>query len=169
MGRLSLCGCSSCEDLFLILKEPFLSSCNSTMDLADDVSQKRGELDRCPPGHDGRDVILCRLAATLHRKFGNDGEIHDLNEAIALYRAALELRPVGHPIALRPSTTLPVSSRPVSPYSAMSDLDGAISAEREVLQLLKRGHPDFEASRCCLADYVPMRTKKFAAMASSDP
>ncbi|KAI6116834.1 hypothetical protein EV401DRAFT_2266431 [Pisolithus croceorrhizus] len=139
------------------------------MDLADDVSQKRGELDRCPPGHDGRDVALCRLAATLHRKFGNDGEIHDVNEAIALYRAALELRPVGH--ADRASSLHDIARCLADRFrrnSAMSDLDGAISAEREVLQLLKRGHPDFDASRCCLADYVPMRTKKFAAMASSD-
>ncbi|KAI6108186.1 hypothetical protein F5141DRAFT_101664 [Pisolithus sp. B1] len=139
------------------------------MDSADDVSQKRGELDRCPPGHNGRDVALCRLAAAFHRRYENNGEIDDLNEAIALYRAALELRPVGH--ADRASSLHDIAQCLASRFrhsSAMSDLDEAISAEREVLLSLKRGDPGFDASRRCLADYVPMRTKKFVAMASSD-
>ncbi|KAI6120008.1 hypothetical protein EDD16DRAFT_1479426, partial [Pisolithus croceorrhizus] len=104
------------------------------MDSADDVSQKRGELDRCPPGHNGPDVALCRLAATFHRKFENNGAIDDLNEAIALYRAALELRPVGHPD--RASSLHDIAQCLASRFrhnSAMSDLDEAISAEREVL------------------------------------
>ncbi|KAI6128869.1 hypothetical protein EDD16DRAFT_1824049 [Pisolithus croceorrhizus] len=140
------------------------------MDSADDVSQKRGELDRCPPGYDGRDVALCRLAATLHCRFESDREIDDLNMAITLYRAALELRPVKH--ADRASSLHDIAQCLAYRFrqtSTVSDLDDAVTAEREALQLLEPGNPDFNASRRCLIDYVRMTTGNIAAeMASSD-
>ncbi|KAI6094977.1 hypothetical protein EDD16DRAFT_1880599, partial [Pisolithus croceorrhizus] len=60
----------------------------------DNVSCKREELERCPPGHDGHDVALFDLATALYERFEKEDEVDDLNEATTLHRDALGLRPV---------------------------------------------------------------------------
>ncbi|KAI6011604.1 hypothetical protein EDC04DRAFT_3145741 [Pisolithus marmoratus] len=67
------------------------------MESIDDVSCKRKELEGCRPGNDGRDVALGNLAGALYDRFQTEGNVDDVDEAIALHRAALELRPSRHP------------------------------------------------------------------------
>lgn len=63
------------------------------MSLTDDVSHARAELERYCPGHEEWDIALDNLAEALCDRFLNEEEIDDVNEAIAMYRAALALRP----------------------------------------------------------------------------
>lgn len=61
---------------------------------ADDVSRWQAKLERRPPGHDVRDIVLANLARALYERFEKERKIDDLNEAITFHRAALELRPL---------------------------------------------------------------------------
>lgn len=56
------------------------------MESTDEVSRKRAELRRCPPGRRGRDDALFDLAWVLYEKFKKERRIDDLNEAITLLR-----------------------------------------------------------------------------------
>ncbi|KAI6012793.1 hypothetical protein F5J12DRAFT_781654 [Pisolithus orientalis] len=54
-------------------------------------------LERCPPGHNGRGAALSNLVTALYDRFQKEEIVADLEEAITLDRAVLELRPPGHP------------------------------------------------------------------------
>ncbi|KAI5995967.1 hypothetical protein EDC04DRAFT_2910147 [Pisolithus marmoratus] len=96
------------------------------MDPTDDVSRKRAKLERYPPGHTDRGVALTILARALNDRLQKEWDIVDMEEAITLRRAALEL---------------PLSAGSKS-KPAMGDLEEAIELFRAALILRPPGHPD---------------------------
>ncbi|KAI6008162.1 hypothetical protein F5J12DRAFT_65835 [Pisolithus orientalis] len=113
------------------------------MESTDEVSRKRAELRRCPPGRRGRDDALFDLAWVLYEKFKKEHRIDDLNEAITLLRDVLELRPLGNHKRAVPLNSLAVclSSR-YDEQGEIDDLEEAIMRGRAVLELCPPGHPD---------------------------
>ncbi|KAI5991674.1 hypothetical protein F5J12DRAFT_786319 [Pisolithus orientalis] len=124
------------------------------MDLTDNVSDKRAELERCPPGHKDRDHALYNLAAALYDRFRAEGKIDDMDEAIGLHRAALEFRSSGHPDSI---TWLSV-------FRIVADLEEAVTLERATLELCPPGHSDRDVSLNNLARNLRMRFQKQAGM-----
>ncbi|KAI6024607.1 hypothetical protein BKA83DRAFT_424790 [Pisolithus microcarpus] len=115
----------------------------------DDVSRKRERLERCPPGHAGRDVALYNLADALYERYENEEEIDDLNEAITLHRDALELRPVENEEGHRSDSLISLTHclyRRYRKLGAVDDLEEAIAFGREALALRPPGHRDRDVS-----------------------
>ncbi|KAI5981312.1 hypothetical protein EDD15DRAFT_406612 [Pisolithus albus] len=111
----------------------------------DDVSRKREELERCSPGHDGRYAAFYNLAYALQERFQKELKIADLNEAIILYREALELRPVENEEGDRSDSLHNLAHCLFLKYhelGTVGDLEEAIAIGREVLALCPPGHPD---------------------------
>ncbi|KAI5988527.1 hypothetical protein EDD15DRAFT_2531646 [Pisolithus albus] len=131
----------------------------------DDISREREKLERCPPGHAGRDVALFSLAYALNERYGKERKIDDLNEAITLHREALELRPVqneeGHRSDSLSNLAHCLSSR-YDKLGTVDDLEEAIAMEREALALCPPGHPDHDFSLHNLGIYLGMRFEKQA-------
>jgi hypothetical protein len=85
---------------------------------------------------------LCNLANDLFTRFEQRGIDKDLNEAITLYKQALDLLPVGHPGRSYTLNNLgnKLSSR-FTHRSNENDINEVITLYREVLALYPVGHP----------------------------
>ncbi|KAI6154927.1 hypothetical protein BKA82DRAFT_4072938 [Pisolithus tinctorius] len=145
----------------------------------DDVSRKRENLACCPPGDDGRYDALFDLAYALHQRYEKERKIDDLNEAINLHRAALELRPVEDETGDRSTSLHNLAlclSKRYNKQGAVDDLEEAISLGRAALELrppgqleLRRpGHPNRDFTLHQLAFYLSARFKKQAAIGDLD-
>ncbi|KAI6011591.1 hypothetical protein EDC04DRAFT_2905379 [Pisolithus marmoratus] len=113
------------------------------MDLTDEVSHKRAELEGCRSGDDGRDVALGNLAEALYDRFQTEGKVDDVDEAISLHRAALELRPSGHPERCLSLYGLALCF--LSRYDnreVVADMEEAVTFGREGLGLCPLDHRD---------------------------
>ncbi|KAI6155037.1 hypothetical protein BKA82DRAFT_996781 [Pisolithus tinctorius] len=135
----------------------------------DDVSQKRAELERCPPGEDDRDVALFNLACALHERYDKEEEIDDLNEAITFHRAALSLRPVGNDdrslSLLNLAFCLGIR---YDQQGAVDDLEEAITLERDTLELSPPGHYNHDVCLYNLATHLEWRFRQQADMRDLD-
>ncbi|TEB31576.1 hypothetical protein FA13DRAFT_1732403 [Coprinellus micaceus] len=84
------------------------------------------------------------LATALRERYLIAGEIEDLNQAIALHRDGLALRPPGHPqrrMSLNNlATSLSLYVRERGPCTG--EIDEVISLQREARDLLPQGHED---------------------------
>ncbi|KAI6157664.1 hypothetical protein BKA82DRAFT_228027 [Pisolithus tinctorius] len=115
------------------------------MDLRNEISLKRADLKRFPPGKDGRFDALTDLADALYNRFKQEGEIEDLNEAITLLREALELPPIGNDAddrSLSLNNLAVCLSNRYENQGAIDDLEEAITLGRAALELCPPGHPD---------------------------
>ncbi|KAI6023729.1 hypothetical protein BKA83DRAFT_537638 [Pisolithus microcarpus] len=131
----------------------------------DNVSHKRADLERCPPGSHGRDVPLFHLAVALRIRFTKGGKLNDLDEAITLLREVLELRPSGH--RARPSSLQELALCLLNRYDsqgAVADVEEAVTFARAALELRPPGHPDRAVSLFDLACNLWRRFKKHARM-----
>ncbi|KAI6006550.1 hypothetical protein F5J12DRAFT_939108 [Pisolithus orientalis] len=133
----------------------------------DDVSRKRVKLERCPPGHDGRDVALSDLAGALFDRYVNGKGIDDLEEADTLNRAALELRPDENGQYHRSSSLNNLAvclSIKYDEQGVVDDLEEAIALGRHALELRPPGHANRGVSLFNLADNLRKRFEKQALM-----
>ncbi|KAI6154922.1 hypothetical protein BKA82DRAFT_4072795 [Pisolithus tinctorius] len=160
----------------------------------DDVSRKRKNLERYPPGEDGRDGALFGLAYALYERYQAECKIDDLNEAIDLLRAALELRPVenerAHPhrdatldnlatylkCRFEKQAAIELKLRPPRRPRRDSTFDNlatylkcrSILLLRAELKLRPPGHPLRDATLYGLAFYLKSRFDKQAAIGDLD-
>ncbi|KAI6026048.1 hypothetical protein EDC04DRAFT_3066348 [Pisolithus marmoratus] len=139
--------------------------------ISKDVSRRRKKLKRCPPGHDARFDALFDLAAALYERFEKEHKINDLNEAIALGCAAVELRPVENDAYDRSKSlhclALCLSIRH-DEQGAVQDLEAAITLGRTALQLRPPKHPCHSESLYSLAYFLRKRFQRQAAMHDLD-
>ncbi|KIM60782.1 hypothetical protein SCLCIDRAFT_26314 [Scleroderma citrinum Foug A] len=126
-------------------------------DLEEAITLTRAALGLCPLGHSSRapTLALNDLADDLKERFLELGVDADINEAIALHRAVLDLRPAVHS---RPATSLHQLANCLWPrYSKQGtshDLQEAIALGREALELRPSGHLDHAVTVSSLADYL---------------
>ncbi|KAF8122963.1 TPR-like protein [Boletus edulis] len=93
----------------------------------------------------------------------------DINDAIALRREGLELRPQGHPDRSASLTNLAVCLfTRYNQLGAMTDLDEAVVLGREALELHPHGHPDRSMYLSNLAVSLSTRYNQLEAMADLD-
>ncbi|KAF8132994.1 TPR-like protein [Boletus edulis] len=93
----------------------------------------------------------------------------DINDAIALRREGLELRPQGHPDRSASLTNLAVCLLTrYNQLGAMTDLDEAVILGREALELHPHGHPDRSMYLSNLAVSLSTRYNQLEAMADLD-
>ena len=98
---------------------------------------------QCSPKRFGRSVATNSLADLLHTRFEEQGRISDLDEALALYREALELCLEGHrDRALFMDNIANCLHARAAQFGTLSDLDEALTLYRDTLKLLPQGHPD---------------------------
>ncbi|KAI5989361.1 hypothetical protein EDD15DRAFT_1319708 [Pisolithus albus] len=131
----------------------------------DNVSHKRADLERCPPGSNGRDVPLFHLAVALRNRFTKGRKLGDLDEAITLLRKVLELRPSGH--HARPFSLQELALCHLTRYDsrgAVADMEEAVTFARAALELRPPGHRDRAVSLYDLACNLWRRFKKHARM-----
>ena len=106
----------------------------------------------------GRAIGLENLASLLHNRFRLQGSISDLDEALALARISLQLRPQGHPLrSISLSTLALYLIDRFEQLETLSDLDEALSLERNVLDLRPQGHPLRAFSLRLIATYLRLR------------
>ncbi|KAI6038384.1 hypothetical protein EDC04DRAFT_2896406 [Pisolithus marmoratus] len=146
-------------------------------DLEEAVALGRAALQSCPPDHHNRGTYFCDLAEDLWKRFKEQTKMYDLDEAIELYRVAydsqgvvsdleeavtlgravLELCPPGH----RDRATFLYSlasylQRRFKKRAMMHSLDEAIELHREALALPPSGHPprfsSLQGLAMCLLD-----------------
>ncbi|KAG2745480.1 hypothetical protein P692DRAFT_201848294 [Suillus brevipes Sb2] len=103
-----------------------------------------------PVGHTDRSMSLNNLANQLSTRFDHRGNAEDLDEAIALHREALALRPSLNNLANRFSTRFDHRGN-------ADDLDEAIALHREALALHPVGHTDRSMSLNNLAVQLSAR------------
>ncbi|KAF8431596.1 CHAT domain-containing protein [Boletus edulis BED1] len=114
-------------------------------------------------------VTLNKFASRLSTRYKQLGRVVDLDDAIALRREALKLRPQGHPDHSVSLTNLTVClSTRYGQLGAMADLDEAILLGREALELRPQGHPDRSMSLISVALHLSTRYKKVGAMGDVD-
>ena len=98
---------------------------------------------QCSPKWLGRCAVTNSLADILYTRFEELGQMSDLEEALSLYRDALELRPQGHPDrALSLGNIANCIQARASRLGALADLDEALALYRDTLELLPQWHPD---------------------------
>jgi CHAT domain-containing protein/tetratricopeptide (TPR) repeat protein len=117
------------------------------------------------PNRLGRPVLIDNLARSLHSRFKQLGTLSDLEEALALERNVLELRPQGHPHRATSLGNLAISlySR-FEQLGTLSDLEEALSLERNVLELRPQGHPHRATSLGNLARSLYFRFKQLGTL-----
>jgi hypothetical protein len=98
----------------------------------------------CKPAEHDPGRFPYALATALRERYLIAGEIEDLNQAIALHRDGLAMRPPGHPqrrMSLNNlATSLSLYVRERGPCAG--EIDEVISLQREALDLLPQGHED---------------------------
>ena len=125
------------------LKNRFLKT-NDFRDLDEVIELHRTALALvCPEGHPNRHWSLCQLAWCLVERCRKQGTLSDLEEAITLERAALDLCPEGHPNRSNSLHNLALcfSSR-YDKQASVADLEEAITLDRAALELCPPGHSD---------------------------
>lgn len=134
------------------------------MESTDDVAHRRTELERCHRGNSGRDIPLGNLnRQRLSTANSRECKIDDLNEAITLHRAALELRPFGsrrRSLSLR-EPAICLSDR-FGSQGAADDLEEAVRLGRVALALYPPGYPNRGVSLSSLACDLSTRFRKYA-------
>ena len=87
-------------------------------------------------------AMMSKRADLLYTRFKQGGAISDLEEALALERNVLELRPQGHPDRARSLETLAISLYTrFQQLGTFSDLEEALALGRNVVKLRPQGHP----------------------------
>ncbi|KAL5523186.1 hypothetical protein ACEPAF_1453 [Sanghuangporus sanghuang] len=136
-------------------------------DLEESIALARAALELRPEGDPHRSDSLGNLANSFRTilstaagwKTSRSGG--DLEEAIALERAALELRPEGHPRRSLSLGNLASSLRTCFQHrSRMEDLEEAIALHRAALELRPEGHPLRSSSLRGLAESLYVRFQK---------
>ncbi|KAI6011586.1 hypothetical protein EDC04DRAFT_2958771 [Pisolithus marmoratus] len=130
------------------------------MKSANQVSCKPAELEGCHPGHDGRDVSLHNLAWALYDRSQIEWKADNVDEAITLHRAALELRPSGH--SERSSSLHGLALCLKSSYNKQGlvvDLQEAVTFARVALEFCPRGDDNrgpylYSLAECLLRGFV---------------
>ena len=108
-------------------------------------------------------------AESLSAKFEQGGGTSYIDEAINLYREALELTPLGHPKRPVSLTRLAVDlSDRYDQLGATRDLEEAIVAAQEALDLCPAGHPDRSMSLNVLSVCLTTRYDQLGAMEDLD-
>ncbi|KAG1726838.1 CHAT domain-containing protein, partial [Suillus lakei] len=126
-----------------LLLRKMQQSSSHTNTAGDDVEKYRVALQHCPPGHSSRcrSACLYHLALSLGERFGQRGIQSDLDEAIELHRAALELRLPGHSLRASSLGNLALNLKERFKWRGIqSDLDEAIDLRRAALELHPPGH-----------------------------
>ena len=95
---------------------------------------------QCAPKRFGRSVVTNNLADLLYTRFEELGRISDLDEALVLYRSALESRPQDRARLLGNIANC-LHARAVQ-FGTLSELHEALTLYRETLELLPKGDPD---------------------------
>ncbi|KAI6024599.1 hypothetical protein BKA83DRAFT_4249592, partial [Pisolithus microcarpus] len=105
----------------------------------------------------------------LRKRFVKQAAMQDLEEAIELLRAALELRPTGH---LDRSSSLHelvfCLSRRRDEYRVVGDLEAAVTLGREILELCPQGHPNRASFLHDLAQCLADRFRQQSTAADLD-
>ena len=128
------------------------------MSLEDRIARNRQDLERYAPGDAGHDVAFFALADSMDDLFLEKCELADLDEAIALHRSALGLRPVGHPARHTSLHYLALCLyRRHSKQDSMHDLEEAITLGRAALELRPLGHRQRAITLNNLADCLKSR------------
>ena len=117
----------------------------------------------------GRAALMVDLAGLLYTRFEQGGTISDLEEALALERNILELRPQGHPDRATSLGNLATSlhSR-FQQLGTLSDLEEALSLERNALELRPQGHPDRSLTLGNIALYLYIRFQQLGTLPDLD-
>ncbi|KAI6003403.1 hypothetical protein EDC04DRAFT_1019445 [Pisolithus marmoratus] len=136
------------------------------MDSSNDISKKRLELERFPPGQGGWFDALTDLVDALYGRFKADGRIDNLDEVITLLRDALELQPVRDDDRSLSLSNLAVClSNRYENQGVVGDLEEAITFGRAALELCPPGHRDRCVSLHNLGCDLRTRFMKQAAVA----
>ncbi|HUY48329.1 MAG TPA: CHAT domain-containing protein [Streptosporangiaceae bacterium] len=129
----------------------------------DAVRLARAAVDTVPAGHLDRAVVLIGLGTALHERAELTGDFRDLDEAIAVLRAAApaggagRLNNLANALRLRHDRT-----------GARADLDAAVLAAEEAVRTLPAGHLDRPAVQSTLALALSTRYERTGALADLD-
>ncbi|KAI6003214.1 hypothetical protein F5J12DRAFT_913758 [Pisolithus orientalis] len=135
------------------------------MELMDDVSRRRANLEHCLLGHEDPHVALSDLAEAHYDSFKKEGRIKDLNEAITLHRATLEFQPIeDHKRSSTLNDLAACLSKRYDNQGVVADLDEAVMFGRAALELRPPGHPHRGVSLYNLACFFRRRFRKQADM-----
>jgi len=140
------------------------------MNLDDRTTRHRQELvERHPLQDSGRAVALFKLASSLRNRVLENFEIVDMDEAITLYRSALDLFPANHPY--RPNSLSDLAlclHERYKKYDTIADLEEAIMFDRAALKLRPPGHCYHGKSLSNLAVHLTDRFLKNGSDADID-
>ena len=145
------------EDLdeVIELRRAVLSLPNDHVDIAARTDQN---LSCRPEDHSDRPSVLDGLAISLATRFGQNGNMDDLNEAVQLLREALSLRPHGHPERSASLHNLAnILQTRFKQNGSTDDLNEAVQLHREALSLQPHGHPGRSSSLDSLASSLQTR------------
>jgi tetratricopeptide (TPR) repeat protein len=108
----------------------------------------------CRFGSASEDCLIADLAAALLALYGMSGSVTDLEECIALYEEALDLRPAGHPRRAVTLGNLGLALWSFCTYHAQDEtrLQRCVTSHREALALRPLGHDDHAISMSNLAN-----------------
>ncbi|KAI6003213.1 hypothetical protein F5J12DRAFT_166510 [Pisolithus orientalis] len=135
----------------------------------DDIFLEPAELECYPPGQGGCNVATYDMAEALVDRFQKEREIDDLNEAITLHRATLELQQIGNHKRSSTLNDLAVClSMRYDNQGVIADLEEAVTLGRAALELRPPGHLDRGASLFNLAGNLRKRFQKQADPHSLD-
>ena len=140
------------------------------MNLDDRTTRHRQELvERHPLQDSGRAMTFFNFAYSLRNRVLEKFEIVDMDEAIALYRSALDLFPANHPY--RPNSLSDLAlclHERYRKYDTIADLEEAIMFDRAALKLRPFGHRDHGKSLSNLAIHLTDRFLKNGSDADID-
>ncbi|KAJ7657301.1 hypothetical protein DFH06DRAFT_1328117 [Mycena polygramma] len=121
----------------------------------------RETLELRPPPHPDRVVSLNHLGVAIQNRFGQQGDLKDIDEAIGLHRAAVDLCIPAHP---HRGTTLgnlgtAIRTRFIGQGNP-KDIDEAVNFHREALELHGVTHPHHAGSLNLLAGSLYTRFER---------
>jgi CHAT domain-containing protein/tetratricopeptide (TPR) repeat protein len=129
----------------------------------------RAASQNCPSDDYSHFVCLFYLAASLYRTFDQQGVPSDLDGAIALYRAALDLLPPNHSDRFMPLDNLAIClNRRFEQRSVPSDLDEAIELNRDALRFCPPGHSERSRSLNNIANSLRDRFRQRGVLSDLD-
>lgn len=126
----------------------------------DAVRLARAAVDAAPAGHPDRALALISLGTALHERAERTGESADLDEAIAVLRAAAPAGGAGRLNNLANALRLRHDRA-----GALADLDDAVLAAEEAVRLLPAGHLDRPSVQSALALTLSTRYNRSGALA----
>ncbi|KAI5988748.1 hypothetical protein EDD15DRAFT_1357945 [Pisolithus albus] len=156
---------STLDELTLCLSTTY-DKLGIVADLEEAIEFGRETLKLLPRGYG---ESLHNLACNLRKRFVNQTAMQDLEEAIELLHAALELRPIGHPG--RSSSLCELAfwlSHRHDEHGAAVALEEAVTLGREALKLCPQGHSNRASSLHNLAQCLADRYREKLAAADLD-